>query len=485
MNGTLKRIAVACLLMFGLLMANVTYLGAVKAEGLRKDPRNVRAFLARYNVDRGWITANDGKVTLAKTVDTGSKDFRFAREYPEGKAFAHVVGFFAPESSSGIEGAEGRYLDGSHPDMVVRRAVDMISGKPAKGASVDLTLNAEAQKIAYKDLAGTGKRGAVVALNPQTGAILTMVSVPSYDPNPLALADKSKVNDAYRKLDKDKDKPLLNRAIDLTYAPGSTFKAITAAAYLEDDSSRDENTMLDAPDALPLPGTNLQLRNYHGESCGGRATLLAALTISCNTPFAQMGMDLGYDKMKEQAERFGIGKPLEIPLMVQPSDIGPEEDKAALAMTSIGQRSNQMTPLQMAMVAAGIANGGTVMKPYLVNKILGPDGSEIDVTRPKELSEAVSPEVAAELTKMMINVVQSGTGNRAQVPGVTIAGKTGTAETEKNKPSHAWFIAFDADEDPQVAVAVFIEAGSAGNDATGGVIAAPIARDVMQAVLGR
>ncbi len=243
--------------------------------------------------------------------------------------------------------------------------------------------------------------------------------------------------------------------------------------------------MLDAPDALPLPGTNLQLRNYHGESCGGRATLLAALTISCNTPFAQMGMDLGYDKMKEQAERFGIGKPLEIPLMVQPSDIGPEEDKAALAMTSIGQRSNQMTPLQMAMVAAGIANGGTVMKPYLVNKILGPDGSEIDVTRPKELSEAVSPEVAAELTKMMINVVQSGTGNRAQVPGVTIAGKTGTAETEKNKPSHAWFIAFDADEDPQVAVAVFIEAGSAGNDATGGVIAAPIARDVMQAVLGR
>src|SRR5690606_34432926 len=153
--------------------------------------------------------------------------------------------------SSGIESAEGRYLDGSHPDMVVRRAVDMISGKPAKGASVDLTLNVEAQKIAYRDLANTGKRGAVVALNPQTGAILTMVSVPSYDPNPLAVADKSKVNNAYRKLDKDKDKPLLNRAIDLTYAPGSTFKAVTAAAYLEDDTSRDENTVLDAPDALP------------------------------------------------------------------------------------------------------------------------------------------------------------------------------------------------------------------------------------------
>ncbi|MFC0865028.1 peptidoglycan D,D-transpeptidase FtsI family protein [Sphaerimonospora cavernae] len=485
MNGTLKRIAVACLLMFGLLMANVTYLGAVKAEGLRKDPRNVRAFLARYNVDRGWITADDGKVTLAKTVDTGSKDYRFAREYPEGKPFAHVVGFFAPESSSGIEAAEGRYLDGSHPDMVVRRAVDLISGKPAKGASVDLTLNAEAQKIAYKGLAGTGKRGAVVAMDPKTGAILTMVSVPSYDPNPLAVADKAKVNDAYRKLDKNKDKPLLNRAINLTYAPGSTFKVITAAAYLQDDTSRDENTVLDAPDSLPLPNTNLSLKNYHGESCGGRATLLEALTISCNTPFAQMGMDLGYDKMKKQAAKFGIGSSLEIPLSVNPSDIGPEEDKAALAMTSIGQRSNQMTPLQMAMVAAGIANRGTVMKPYLVSKIVGPDGSEIDSTRPKELDEAVSPEVADELTKMMINVVQRGTGSRAQLPGITVAGKTGTAETEPGKPSHAWFIAFAPAEDPKVAVAVFIEAGSAGNDATGGVIAAPIAHDVMRAVLGR
>ncbi|GIH72995.1 peptidoglycan D,D-transpeptidase FtsI family protein [Sphaerimonospora thailandensis] len=485
MNGTLKRIAVACLLMFGLLMANVTYLGAVKAEGLRNDSRNVRAFYARYNVDRGWITADNGKVTLAKTVDTGDSTYRFAREYPEGKPFAHVVGFFAPESSSGMEGAEGRYLDGSHPDMVVRRAVDLISGKPAKGASVDLTLNAEAQKIAYKDLAGTGKRGAVVAMNPKTGAILTMVSVPSYDPNPLALADKAKVNDAYRKLDKDKDKPLLNRAINLTYAPGSTFKVITAAAYLQDDASRNANTVLDAPDSLPLPNTNLSLKNYHGESCGGRATLLEALTISCNTPFAQMGMDLGYDKMKKQAAKFGIGSSLEIPLSVHPSDIGPEEDKAALAMTSIGQRSNQMTPLQMAMVAAGIANRGTVMKPYLVNKIVGPDGSEIDATRPKELDEAVSPEVADELTKMMINVVQRGTGNRAQLPGVTVAGKTGTAETEPGKPSHAWFIAFAPAEDPQVAVAVFIEAGSAGNDATGGVIAAPIAHDVMRAVLGR
>jgi penicillin-binding protein A len=485
MNGTLKRVAVACLLMFGLLMANVTYLSTVKADDLRSDSRNPRAFFARYAVDRGWITADDGKVTLAKTADTGDSTYRFERRYPKGKPFAQVVGYFAPESASGIEAAEGRYLDGSHPDLVVRRAIDMISGKPAKGASVDLTLNTKAQEIAYKDLANTGKRGAVVALNPKTGAVLTMVSVPSYDPNPLAVANKADVNKAYNKLDKDDNKPLLNRAIDLTFPPGSTFKTVTSAAFFTDDSSRNANTVVPAPDLLPLPGTTISLPNYHGESCGGQATMLAAYTISCNTPFAKIGMDLGYGKLKEQAAKFGIGSPLEIPLPVHASDIGPDEGKAALAQTSIGQRNNQMTPLQMAMVAAGIANRGTVMKPYLVNKIVGPDGSEIDTTKPEELSEAVSPEVAGQLTTMMTNVVQHGTGTAAQLPGITVAGKTGTAETAPGKPSHAWFISFAPANDPKVAVAVFVESGSAGNDATGGAIAAPIAHDVMQAVLGQ
>ncbi|WP_327048869.1 penicillin-binding transpeptidase domain-containing protein [Microbispora sp. NBC_01189] len=485
MNSTLKRVAVACLIMFGLLMANVTYLGTVKAEGLRNDSRNVRMLYSRYKIDRGWITADNTKTTLAKTVDTGDPKFRFEREYPLGKPFTHVVGWFAPESAAGIESAMNRYLDGSHPDLVVRRAIDMVSGKPPKGASVDLTLDTKAQEIAYKDLASTGKRGAVVAIEPKTGKILTMVSVPSYDPNPLARANKSDVNKAYNKLDKDGDKPLLNRAIDLTYAPGSTFKTVTSAAYLSDDSSRDENTQVDAPDSLPLPGTSISLPNYHGESCGGRATLVQALTISCNTPFAKMGMELGWDKLKEQAGKFGVGQPLAIPLSVAGSSIGKEEGKAELAKTAIGQQSNQMTPLQMAMVAAGIANQGTVMKPYLVNKVLGPDGAEIDGTDPESLSEAVTPEVAGELTKMMISVVEHGTGGAARLPGMTVAGKTGTAETSPGKPSHAWFIAFAPVDDPRVAVAVFVESGSAGNDATGGAVAAPIAHDVMQAVLGR
>ncbi|GAA1267411.1 penicillin-binding protein A [Planotetraspora silvatica] len=483
MNGTLKRAAVACLLMFGLLMANVTYLGVVKADGLRHDNRNVRSFYERYAVDRGWITADNGKVTLAKTVDTGDPTYRFERRYPQGKAFAHVVGYFAPESATGIEGAESKYLDGSHPDLVVRRAIDLITNKPAKGASVDLALNVAAQQVAYKDLANTNKRGAVVALDPRSGAILTMVSVPSYDPNPLALANKAKVNEAYSKLDKDPKKPLLDRAIDLTYAPGSTFKTITSAAFLGDNSSRSAETMVDAPDSKTFKDSTTPLVNYHGESCGGRATLLAAFTISCNTPFGIIGVGLGYDKLKEQAAKFGIGTKLAIPLSVVGSSIGPDEGETALAQTSIGQRNNQMTPMQMAMVAAGIANKGTVMKPYLVNKVMGPDGSEVTAAEPEEFSEATSPEVAAELTKMMMNVVRSGTGTAAQLPGITVAGKTGTAETAPGQASHAWFISFAPADNPRVAVAVFIESGSAGNDASGGTVAAPIARDVMQAVL--
>jgi peptidoglycan glycosyltransferase len=420
---------------------------------------------------------------LAKSVDTGDKTYRYRREYPGGKAFAHVIGYMSPYLATGIEGTESKYLDGSHPSLAIRRAIDMISNAPSKGASIDLTLNAKAQQLAYRDLASTGKRGAVVALDPKTGAILAMTSTPSYDPGPLTAIDGKKAQAAFDKLNKDPDKPLENKAIGRTYAPGSTFKTVTAATFLTD--GHDENTVVEAPDALPLPGTQIAMHNYHGESCGGQASVLQALTVSCNTAFANMGLAVGYDKLKEQATKFGVGQPLQIPLTVSPSDIGPDESRAALAKTAIGQQSNQMTPLQMAMVAAGIANKGVVEKPYLVNKVLGPDGSEIDTTRPEDFSEAVSEDVAARLTKMMINVVQHGTAIGAQIPGVTVAGKTGTAETLPGQPSHAWFIAFAPVEDPKIAICVFVEAGSAGNDATGGAVAAPIARDVIQAVLGR
>ncbi|MEV4548731.1 peptidoglycan D,D-transpeptidase FtsI family protein [Nonomuraea wenchangensis] len=484
MNSTLKRVSVACLAMFALLMINVNILQAVRAEDLRSDAHNVRNFYERYSIERGRITAG-GKV-IAQSVETDSKRFRFIRQYPDAKLYAHVTGFFSPESASAIEASENKLLDGSSADLLLRRSIDLFTGEPTKGASVEVTINPKAQKAAYDALRQSGKRGAVIAIEPKTGAILAMVSLPTYDPTELSGTDKGKVFGRYDELAKAKDQPLLNRAIGQTYPPGSTFKVVTMAAYLEDDSSRGPDTTVEAPQNLPLPNTNISLPNYGGAACGsGSVTLTYALERSCNTPFGKMGMELGYDKMNEQTEKFGMGTQIGVPMSVAQSDFGKEEDKAALAMASIGQRSNRMTPLQMAMIAAGIANGGTVMKPYLVNKITDAKGDTIDEADPDELTDAVSEETAGKLRQMMVSVVQNGTANLAQVPGVQVAGKTGTAETADGQPPHAWFISFAPADDPKIALAVIVESGAAnvGAEATGGHTAAPIAKAVLEAVL--
>lgn len=484
MNGTLRRAALACLVMFGLLMVNINYLQAVKAEELRRDNRNDRGFFARYEVARGKILASDGTV-LARSVDTKG-DFRFERRYPHGPLYAHVTGFFAPESERGIELSASKLLDGSAPDLLVGRAVDLITGEPRRGADIELTIVPKVQRAAYNSLRRSGKRGAVVALDPKTGAILAMVSLPTYDPNTLAVPNKATVAEAYNKLDRNSNKPLLNRAIDTTYPPGSTYKVVTTAAFLSEDDSRGPQTVVPAPQVLQLPNTTVGLPNYGGSACGsGSVTLQFALERSCNTPFGKIGMDLGYEKMNEQAEAFGVGQTIGIPMRVAASSMGPEEDLAALAQAAIGQRNNQMTPLQMAMIAAGIANDGTVMTPYLINRVLAPDGDVIEETEPEELSEAISPEVAQKLQEMMVSVVENGTATAARIPGVRVAGKTGTAEHGEAAAPHAWFISFAPADDPKVAVCVFVESGSAGVGATGGGTAAPIAKDVMQAVLSR
>ncbi|WP_084962673.1 peptidoglycan D,D-transpeptidase FtsI family protein [Thermoactinospora rubra] len=487
MNGTLKRTAVACLAMFALLMINANYLQAVRASDLEEDTRNQRNYFERYEVQRGRITAG-GDVILAQSVETDKGDFRFLREYPEGPLYAHVTGFFSPESESGIEKATNELLDGSSPDLLLRRSIDLFTGEPTRGANVDLTLNPRAQKAAYDALRQEGKRGAVVALDPRTGAILAMVSLPTYDPAELSKPQKQPVFQRYDELAKDKSQPLLNRTIDRTYAPGSTFKVVATAAWLEEDSSRDAQTPVEAPVRLSLPQTSHQLPNYGGAACGdGRPPMVYALEKSCNTPFGKIALDLGYDKMLEQSQKFGIRQRIGIPMSVAPSDIGPQEDPAAIAMTAIGQRSTQMTPLQMAMIAAGVVNDGKVMKPYLVNKVTDAKGDEIDAADPQELSEAMSADNARKLRDMMVSVVNNGTAKNAQIPGVAVGGKTGTAETAKGQPPHAWFIGFAPAENPKIAVAVLVESGAAsvGAEATGGGVAAPIAKVVMEAVLNQ
>jgi penicillin-binding protein A len=485
MNGPVKRIAVACLAMFTLLMINVNYLQAVNAEEYRADARNKRNFYDRYAVERGRITAS-GNTILAQSKEQKG-EFKFVREYTNGPLYAHVTGFFSPESAEAIEASENTLLDGSSNDLLLQRSINLFTGEPTRGANVDLTIRPAAQKAAYDALRRSGKRGAVVALDPRSGAILAMVSLPTYDPSKISVTDKGSAFGAYDKLAANPDKPLLNRAIRDYYAPGSTFKVVTTAAWLEDDSSRDGQTIVNGPTRLPLPDTTVTLPNYGGAACGsGKVTMTYALERSCNTPFGEIGLELGHDALAEQARKFGVGEPLEIPMGVQASTVGKKEaDRAAPAMSAIGQRSVVMTPMQMAMVAAGIVNDGTVMKPFLVNKITDAKGDTVDEASPEEFSEAMSPENAAKLRDMMVSVVNNGTARNAQISGVEVGGKTGTAETREGKAPHAWFISFAPAKDPKVAVAVFVESGAArvGEEATGGGVAAPIGKDVMEAVL--
>jgi peptidoglycan glycosyltransferase len=315
-----------------------------------------------------------------------------------------------------------------------------------------------------------------------------MASRPSFDPGRLSSFEPADIREYYAQLNDAKDDPLLNRAISKTYPPGSTFKVITSAAALAGDTTPE--TRIPSPRELDLPQTDINLRNFGGGSCTGETSTLAeALEISCNTAFGSLGMTLGDDAIREQAEKFGFGdNDLRVPTRVADSRFPEDANPPQTAQSAIGQFDVRVTPLQMAMVAAGIANGGDVMRPRVVKEVQSPDFSVLEQPEPEVYKNAVSGEVAAELTRMMELVVQGprGSGKRAAIEGVRVAGKTGTAQHAKGRPPHAWFIGFAPADDPKVAVAVVIEDGGAlGAEATGGRLSAPIARDVMRAVLRR
>jgi peptidoglycan glycosyltransferase len=489
MNAPLRRVAAACLVLFALLFVNVNYVQVVKADSYRNDNRNQRGLLRSYAHQRGPIVLSAGGGASAVAVDkaTPSEQLKFLRTYPGGTAFAHVTGFASfVYGRTGIEQAENDVLSGQSDNLFVRRLSDYITGRKAEGGRVVLTLQQAAQRAAYAGL--QGKRGAVVALDPRTGAILAMVSTPSFDPARLSSHDGKAIRAYYTRLQADGADPMLNRAISQTYPPGSTFKVITSAAALSSGKFT-PSTEIPSPTELKLPQTNRTLKNFGGETCGdGKTTSLAdALRISCNTAFGGLGMTLGGDALRSQAEKFGLDDgglkvPLRVASSVFPDELSPPQE----AQSAIGQYDVRVTPLQMAMVAAGVANSGTIMTPYLVREVQAPDLSTLSQTRTQVYKRAISAAVADQLTAMMQLVVTSGTGGAAAIPGVPVAGKTGTAQHADGAAPHAWFIAFAPANDPQVAVAVLVEdGGSLGSDATGGKVAAPIARDVMRAVLGQ
>ncbi|MFD1935903.1 peptidoglycan D,D-transpeptidase FtsI family protein [Nonomuraea mangrovi] len=476
MNIPLRRAAILCAAMLFALLANVTYIQGFTTARLNADARNQRMLISRFEHPRGKILTRDGTI-IAASRRTKNASYAYRRTYPGGNLYAAVTGHSSLYTTTGLERAEDAALTGSDPRVRVRALVtDGIS----EGADVRTTIEQRVQRAAYQGLAATGRRGAAVALDPTTGAILAMVSYPSYDPNLYTTFDGAKLTEIDTLFHADPGRPLLNRVLNQNYPPGSTFKVVTSAAALNSGTYASASAV-DAPIRLLLPGTSTYLRNAGGESCGdGRPALAFAFQISCNTAFAAMGLDMGQDTLRQQAEAFGFNDdtltvPMPVSMSVYPSGL----DQAQTAMSAIGQFNDRATPLQIAMLSAAVANGGALMRPYLVEEVRLPDGSVIDRAEPSQWRSVMSAREAAQLTAMMVEVTeQGGTGTAAALPDVQVAAKTGTAENVQGAEDHALLTAFAPAGSPRVAVGVVVEQAGSGGD-----VAAPIARQIMQAVL--
>jgi penicillin-binding protein A len=483
MIRSVRRLAVVLGVLMFALLANLTYLQYFAAADIRAQGGNSRVLLEEYSRERGPILL--GSTAIASSIPTQDQ-LKYLRQYSAGPLYAPATGFYSVVyGATGIERTENAVLSGSDDRFFVDRVQQLFAGRGVRGGAVRLTLDPAAQKAAYDGLAG--RTGAVVAIDPRTGAILALVSSPSFDPNRLTGHDAGKIRTAYDDYNADPQQPMLNRPLAMTLPPGSTFKLVTAAAALESGRYQ-PSTVVPGPASLPLPDTTRSLNNWTGTACGpgGKTTLELALALSCNTAFASIGLDLGDAALRAQAEKFGFGTSFEIPLRAAASRFPANPDRPQTAMSAIGQFDVSATALQMAMVGAGIANNGQVMSPYLVAQTLSPELAVLQNAEPVAFSQAMSPANASALLGMMVGVVDHGTGSNARIAGVSVGGKTGTAQTAPGQPPHAWFVGVAPADRPgaaEVAVAVVLQNGGGAAEISGNRLAAPIARAVMQAVL--
>ncbi|AOW87967.1 MULTISPECIES: peptidoglycan D,D-transpeptidase FtsI family protein [Streptomyces] len=486
MNKPLRRIAIFCGLLVLTLLIRDNWLQYVQADELKEDEHNRRVAIERYASPRGDIIVDGNAITGHATTEG---DFKYKRTYKDGAMWAPVTGYVSQAyGATQIEAINDGILTGNDDRLFFRNTLDMITGKKREGGNVVTTLNGAAQKAAYDGLKKQGAKGAVVALEPSTGKILSMASYPSYDPTSIAGGDDA-AGEAWTKLQKknDPDDPMLNRALREVYPPGSTFKVVTAAAALENDlyGSADEKT--DSPLPWTMPGTTTELPNEGDLPCKD-ATLREALRVSCNTVFGKVGSDLGNEKMLEEAKKFGFTEEQFVPVRSSASVFSEDMAPSEVAQSSIGQFNTAASPLQMAMVASAVANNGTLMKPYMVDELQAPNLDTIEKTDPEEMSKPLSADNAQILQSMMETVVEDGTGTNAQIDGVKVGGKTGTAQhgVDNSENPYAWFLSYAKGDDggAPVAVAVVIEDENAGrDDISGGGLAAPIAKNVMEAVI--
>jgi cell division protein FtsI/penicillin-binding protein 2 len=481
-NKPLRHIAIFCGLLVLALLIRDNWIQYVRAGELSSHEKNRRVTVERYANVRGNIIV-DGK-PITGSVDSKDPYYRFKRTYVNGPMWAPVTGYASQAfDANQLEKLHDGILTGNDDRLFFDRTLSMFTGDKKKGGNVVTTLSGAAQKAAFEGLGD--KKGAVAAIEPSTGKILALASTPSYDPSSFA-GYHDKDAKAWQTLEKDKDKPKLNRALREIYPPGSTFKVVTAAAALEYGKVTDINAPTDTPEPYVLPLSTKVMKN-HAPGCEN-ASLKQALRVSCNSVFAKLGDDISRDKMVEMAERFGFNNPeIDTPVRAATSVYDRNMDRGGNALSSIGQFNTNTTPLQMAMVAAAIANDGKLMKPYMVDELRSPDLDMLEKHEPEEMSQPMSPKTAQLVQEMMEDVVKNGTGTKAAIDGVRVGGKTGTAqhgELNKARP-YAWFISYaKTDSGSPVAVAVVVEDSNATrDDISGGGLAGPIARDVMKAVL--
>lgn len=483
MNGPIRRLAAGIFVCMAALVAGVTWIQAVKADDYRSDPRNTRQAIAQSGKERGVIVGADGTV-LAESVPDDEDPRRFNRVYPQGPAFAHAVGYTSAIVGDG--GLEAAYVDElrSRRDLTFSDLVSAILGRDLRPHSMRLTLDTDLQNAAFAALGD--RSGAVVALDPDTGAVLASVSTPSFDP---ASVDGPDGAANWEALVEDPARPLADRATRELYPPGSTFKTVVAAAAIDVGVAGPESTF-DDPAEFELPGSTATVSNFGGGLCGdgSQVTLMQGFVRSCNTVFANLAIQVGAADIGVIAEGLGFNQEIEFPWEVAVSAFPTETletDDAALGQSGLGERDVRATPLQMAMVAAAVASEGVVLQPYLIDEMFDADGNTVDRTEPTQFGRAMAPATATVLSQMMERVVTEGTGTAATVPGVRVAGKTGTAQAGDGA-SYPWFIGYAPVDDPSIAVAVMFEPQpSTGESDTGGRVAAPVAGDLIAGWLER
>ncbi|WP_127473633.1 peptidoglycan D,D-transpeptidase FtsI family protein [Microbacterium sulfonylureivorans] len=485
MTKELRRLSILMLIMFLALFGSTSWIQVINAEELAQNPRNTRALYDSYEVQRGSIIASGA--AIASSVASNDV-YSWQRVYTDADMWAPVTGYINPAlgQATGIERAMNSYLSGTAGSQFLSRIERLFTGQPPRGSNVVLTLDADVQRAAYEALGDL--QGGILAIEPSTGRVLAMVTSPSYDTNLLASHNTVEVNATYDALVADPGKPLSDRSIagDLN-PPGSTFKLVVASAALA-SGDYTPTSALPNPATYTLPQSSSVVHNASGGTCGPGATVTIAdaLRLSCNIPFAELAVELGDTAIREEAEKYGFNRPFELPLVSTPSSYPRGLDDAQTALTGFGQGQVTATPLQMAMVSAGIANGGVVMNPMMVDRVIGPDLSVQQTFDSTEFGRALDQGIADELVAMMVANVSDGAASGARIDGVDVAGKTGTSENGPDEPYTLWFTGFAPADNPEIAVAVVVEdGGGQGQSGSGNTIAAPIAKKVMEAVLSR